>query len=142
MNDKDSLMKPNFHYTIALYPGIENYIILQTVLNPILKELQHLKEYGFQDQTGIIWTIELYFSSDWKFLAICLGLNCANSNYFCPWSTVIRNDQGDLSKCWNITKDMESLEKDFTCYSGHIKPPLFNMIPIKNWVVDELHIML
>jgi hypothetical protein len=142
INDKDFLMKPDFHYTIALYSGIENYTILQTVLDPILKELQYLKEYGFQDQTGINWTIELYFSSDWKFLAICLGFNCANSNYFCPWCTVTRNDQGDLSKCWNITKDMEHLKEDFTCFSGHIKQPLFDMIPIKNWVVDELHVML
>jgi hypothetical protein len=84
----------------------------------------------------------LYFSSDWKFLALCLGLNCANSTYFCPWCTVTKHDQGDLSKDWKITKNMDNLKENATCYPGHIKQPLFNMIPIKNWVVDELHIML
>ena len=84
MNNKDYLKKPSSHYTVVLYPGVENYDILKTVLNPMLKELQHLKEYGFQDQTGITWNVEIYFSSDWKFLALCLGLNCANSTYFCP----------------------------------------------------------
>ena len=74
MNDKNNLKKPDSHYTIVLYPGIEQYTILQTVLGPTLRELQHLKECGFQDQTGIIWNIELYFASDWKFLALCLGL--------------------------------------------------------------------
>ena len=55
---------------------------------------------------------------------------------------VMKRDQGDLSKDWNISKDMNSLNKNFTCYPGHIHQPLFNMIPIKNWVVDELHVML
>src|SRR5437763_1955769 len=64
MNDKDRLKKPDSHHTTVLYPGTENYTILQTALNSMLKELQHLKEYGFQDRAGITWNIELYFSSD------------------------------------------------------------------------------
>jgi len=143
MNNKDCLKKPDAHYTIVLYPGTENYTTLQIALDPMLKELQYLKEHGIQDQiTGITWNIELYFSSDWKFLALCLGLNCANSTYFCPWCIVTKHDQGDLSKTWKITKDMDNLKESATYYPGHIKQPLFDMIPIKNWVVDELHIML
>ena len=142
MNDKDCLKKPDAHYTTVLYPGVENYTTLQVALDPMLKELQYLKEHGIQDQTGITWNVELYFSSDWKFLALCLGLNCANSTYFCPWCTVTKHDQGDLSKDWKITTNMDNLKENATCYPGHIKQPLFDMIPIKNWVVDELHIML
>lgn len=142
MNDKDCLKKPSAHYTTVLYPGVENYNTLQIALDPMLKELQYLKEHGFQDQTGITWNIELYFSSDWKFLALCLGLNCANSTNFCPWCTVTKHDQGDLSKDWKITKNMDNLKENASCYPGHIKQPLFNMVPIKNWVVDELHVML
>jgi len=53
MNDINCLQKPDSHHTIVLYPGTENYIMLQTALNSLLRELQHLKETGFQDQTGI-----------------------------------------------------------------------------------------
>jgi len=37
---------------------------------------------------------------------------------------------------------MENLKNNFTYYSSHINQLLFNMIPIKNWVVDELYVML
>lgn len=37
---------------------------------------------------------------------------------------------------------MDNLKENITCYPGHIKQLLFNMILIKNWVVDELHVML
>ncbi len=46
-----------------------------------------------------------------EIFATCLGLNCANSTYFCPWCIVPRHDQGDLSKDWKTTKDMENLKK-------------------------------
>ena len=39
MNDKDNLKKPDSHYTIILYPGIEQYAILQTVLGLTFREL-------------------------------------------------------------------------------------------------------
>src|SRR6266480_7784853 len=58
MNDINCLQKPDSHHTIVLYPGTENYIMLQTALNSLLRELQHLKETGFQDQTGITWNVE------------------------------------------------------------------------------------
>lgn len=84
MNDKDCLK--NLVLTIQQFSILVLKIITQLLiaLDPMLKELQYLKEHGFQDQTGITWNIELYFSSDWKFLALCLGLNCANSTNFCP----------------------------------------------------------
>ena len=37
---------------------------------------------------------------------------------------------------------MKHLKEDFKQYKGHIHPPLFTMIPLKNWVPDELHVML
>ena len=53
MNDINCLQKPDSHHTIVLYPGTENYIMLQIALNSLFRELQHLKETEFQDQTGI-----------------------------------------------------------------------------------------
>ncbi|CAG8839781.1 202_t:CDS:1, partial [Cetraspora pellucida] len=68
-----------------LYPGIENYEILKVCLAPLIQDLVTLKANGIIDTFGKHWKIELYFSSDWKFLAISLGFNAANSTFFCPW---------------------------------------------------------
>ncbi|PKY62521.1 hypothetical protein RhiirA4_432588 [Rhizophagus irregularis] len=41
-----------------------------------------------------------------------------------------------------MNKTMEQLNSDYTAYKGHQQVPLFNMIPLDHWIVDELHIML
>ncbi len=88
LNDKDKLHQLENHYTITLYPDIEKYEILHIVLEHLIVELRKLKEEGLEDNQGIKWKVELYFSSDWKFLVICLGMNAANSKYFCSWCEV------------------------------------------------------
>ena len=37
---------------------------------------------------------------------------------------------------------MEQIKINFAKYHGHIRPALFDMIPLYNWIPDELHIML
>jgi len=91
---------------------------------------------------NILWNFELFFSSDWKFLAICLGFNAANSNYFCPWCKITKNQHGNEQIDWMISKSMSALNENPTAYPGHKLPPLFNMISLKNHVPDKLHIML
>ncbi|RIA89127.1 hypothetical protein C1645_825313 [Glomus cerebriforme] len=49
---------------------------------------------------------------------------------------------GNLETNWKITKTMEQLNSDYTAYKGHQQIPLFNMISLDHWLVDELHIML
>ncbi|CAG8831321.1 28922_t:CDS:1, partial [Gigaspora margarita] len=51
---------------------------------PFINGLKDLKINGLE-VANILWQFEFYFSSDWKFLAICLGLNAANSKHFCAW---------------------------------------------------------
>ncbi|POG80140.1 hypothetical protein GLOIN_2v1521868, partial [Rhizophagus irregularis DAOM 181602=DAOM 197198] len=85
LNDLNGLQKPDNHYTLVLYPGAETYESLKNVLTPLISDLCILKEKGFNQIGGNQWPVELYFSSDWKFLAICLGMNAANAQYFCPW---------------------------------------------------------
>ncbi|RHZ73169.1 hypothetical protein Glove_232g43 [Diversispora epigaea] len=72
---------PDYHYAVALYPGTEKYNTIKFILEPFVEELHFLKEDELEI-TGVLWKIKLYFSSDWKFLAICLGLNSVNSKYF------------------------------------------------------------
>ena len=37
---------------------------------------------------------------------------------------------------------MSNIKINYNQINGHIKEPLFYMIPLKNWVCDELHIFL
>ncbi|RIA80391.1 hypothetical protein C1645_838797 [Glomus cerebriforme] len=84
LDDIANLYKSDNHYTIILYPGGENYELLQRMITPIVNELNDLVLNRLKDSNGKIWTIKPYFSSDWKFMAIVLGFNTSNSKYFCP----------------------------------------------------------
>ncbi|GET00460.1 hypothetical protein GLOIN_2v1472827 [Rhizophagus clarus] len=130
LNDFDNIYRPENYYTIILYPGVEKYETLNVVLEPLIMELRKLKEEGFRDNQNREWKIELYFSSDWKFLAMCLGLNAANSKYFCPWCEVSKEQQGDFSYEWTINKTMDQVRENYTFYKGHIRPAIFDMIPL------------
>ena len=83
LDDLTTLFEPNYHYTVVLFPGTENYSTLKIATNVLIQELQELIDTGMVIN-NILWNFELFFSSDWKFFAICLGFNSANSNYFCP----------------------------------------------------------
>ncbi|PKC67045.1 hypothetical protein RhiirA1_418594 [Rhizophagus irregularis] len=140
LNDLNGLQKPDNHYTLVLYPGAETYESLKNVLTPLISDLCILKEKGFNQIGGNQWPVELYFSSDWKFLAICLGMNAANAQYFCLWCDCNKNSINTTSK--KINKSMDNIKVNYKQINGHIKEPLFHMIPLQNWVVDELHIFL
>jgi hypothetical protein len=141
LDDRELLSHPDYHCTVILYPGTENYETLKCALELFLAELRDIKENGMIIE-DIHWNFELYLSSDWKFLSICLGFNAANSTYFCMWCLISKKQQGDLNTDYTICKSMENLKNNFKTYNGHIKPPLFDMIPLFNWIPDELHVML
>ncbi|CAG8844652.1 27633_t:CDS:2, partial [Gigaspora margarita] len=96
----------DYHYTIALYPDSKKYNTLKFVLGPFLDDLYFLKNNRLE-VSGIHWNFKLYFSSVWKFLAICLGINSANSKYFCPWCECSKEQRNDLNKNWQISKTIE-----------------------------------
>jgi len=141
LDNKNTLHQPDHHHTIVLYPGREDYDSLSSVMAPFCHDLQDLKNQGLVIN-NIKWDFQLYFSSDWKFLAICLGFNGANSKNFCPWCTISKSQQGDLSKEWKISKDMDKIIEQTNYYKGHSRMPLFDMIPLNHWIPDELHVML
>ena len=137
LEDIDNIHNPNNHYTVVLYPGSENYKSLDVSTALLRDELRELAEIGLNIE-GVHWMFNLYFSSDWKFLTICLGFNSANSLFFCPWCTISKKDVANINKEWKISKQMDNLDT----YNGHNLTPLFNMIPLDHWIPDELHVML
>ncbi|GES78988.1 hypothetical protein GLOIN_2v1809230 [Rhizophagus clarus] len=141
LDDSMNLFKSDYHYTIVLFLGTENYSTLKVATVALIQELQELSNTGMVIN-DIFWWFELFFSSDWKFLSICLGFNAANSNHFCPWCEITKNQHGNGKSNWMISKSMSVLSENPTAYPGHKLPPLFNMISLKNHIPDKLHIML
>ena len=149
LDDIENLYKSNYHYTVILYPGTENYELLQRMIAPVASELNDLVLNGLKDLNGKIWTIKPYFSSDWKFMAIVLGFNAPTSKYFCPWCLCTKENIGNKHKVCTIEKNMDQIKSAFFDNNspvkpppGHIKPPLLHMIPLNHYVPDELHVML
>jgi hypothetical protein len=140
LNHVDGSQKPDNHYTLVLYPGAESYETLRNALVSLISDLCTLQENGFTQIGNIYWPIKLYFSSDWKFLATCLGIKAANAHYFCPWCDCNKDNINTTSK--TINKSMDNIKINYKKINGHIREPLFYMIPLQNWVVDELHIFL
>ncbi|CAG8834673.1 44468_t:CDS:2 [Gigaspora margarita] len=140
LDDILNIHKAKFHYMIILYPGNENYEILQKVMELMINELHSLVNNGL-DSSRTQWKIILYFSSDWKFLSIILGFNAANANYFCPWCLCSKKEIGIKSKVYMIEKTMEQLQTT-KLPPGHSKAPLLYMIPLEHYVPDLLHVML
>ena len=140
LNDLDGIQKPDNNYTLVLYPGAESYESLKNALTPLISDLSILKEKGFDQIGGNHWPVELFFSSDWKFLSICLGTKAANAQHFCPWCDCSKDEINTTTK--TINKSMDEIKVNYNQINGHIKEPLFYIIPLQNWVCDELHIFL
>ncbi|CAG8740271.1 1461_t:CDS:1 [Gigaspora margarita] len=141
LNDINNHHHADHHYTTVLYPGAEKYDILSFILKPFLDDLQFLKNNGL-DIMGTHWNFKLYFSANWKFLAINLGINCANSRYFCLWCECAKEQHSDLNQDWHISKNMKKIAKDYKSFYGHTNPPIFDMIAIENIIFDILHAFL
>ena len=64
LNDFENIFNPSYHYSLVLYTGQEDYECLKNALNPLIQELNHLKENGFLDNFDKHWKVSLYISSD------------------------------------------------------------------------------
>ncbi|CAG8759515.1 15092_t:CDS:2 [Gigaspora margarita] len=110
-----------------------NYELLKNATRPLVDELNELQKSGFVNKNRINWSINLYFSSNWKFLALCLGINMANSINFCPWYQYKKTNLGNLKKrLWIIKKKMNIIVSNYLSYPGYIRAPLFPMIPLNH----------
>ncbi|PKK55871.1 hypothetical protein RhiirC2_801290 [Rhizophagus irregularis] len=77
------VLNPTHQYSICLNIGKEFYDSLSTVSAIFSQELEQLKTNGYKASNNTIWPVEFFFSGDWKFVALALGINAPTSNYFC-----------------------------------------------------------
>ncbi|CAG8827829.1 2731_t:CDS:2 [Gigaspora margarita] len=128
-------------YLIPIW--IQNRILNLKSKNIYLRisDLEEIKN-GFVDRQGRLWKIYLYFSADWKMLALCLVHKAANANYFCLWCNCIKDENGNFEKDWRISKNIDIVNQNYINMNRHIKKPIFFIISLHNWIIDELHLLL
>ena len=66
-------------------------------------QLADLKESGIIDGDGVHWPIKFYFSGDWKFTYIIMGLNAPNSEYFCLFCECDAKSRHNMDLSWPPT---------------------------------------
>ncbi|RIA84059.1 hypothetical protein C1645_742608 [Glomus cerebriforme] len=132
LNEEEAVLSPAHQYSICLYLGKESYDSLSTVSAKFSHELEQLKTNGYKDSNNTIWPVELFFSGDWKFVALVLGINAATSNYFCLYCNCHKDERYNMDKVWLNSKNTR----------GRKNTMLFQEIDQNNWIIDELHLML
>ncbi|PKY57574.1 hypothetical protein RhiirA4_429083 [Rhizophagus irregularis] len=103
LNEKDNVLKPDHQYSICLYIGKEKYETLDKVGKIFAVQLADLKESGIIDGDGVHWPIKFYFSGDWKFTYIIMGLNAPNSEYFCLFCECDAKSRHNMDLSWPPT---------------------------------------
>ena len=75
---------PQGNHSIALLNAEENYDDLSKSLEDNRNEIRDLKSVKVDDNEN---EIEYFLGADWKFLALCVGIEAANAKYSCIWCT-------------------------------------------------------
>ncbi|RHZ77856.1 hypothetical protein Glove_170g30 [Diversispora epigaea] len=84
--------------SICLYPETEKYESLTIAHNQIIEELITLYNNSFTDENNNHWKIEFWFTEDWKYMTLVLGINEPTLNYFCLWCDCYKNERWNTSK--------------------------------------------
>ena len=82
IKDGENSNSPRGNHTIALLNAGEDYDQLSESLEDIQDEIKQLKSITVDD---VAYTIEFFIGADWKFLALCVGIEAANAKYSCIW---------------------------------------------------------
>ncbi|KAL5515439.1 hypothetical protein EMCRGX_G000603 [Ephydatia muelleri] len=141
------------NHTIAVVKGAEDYDTISTAFAATFQEIDGLQQLGFVAVNGVSYNIELFFSSDMKFMLTMLGLNAANSIYACPKCTVHRDCRWDVSKpesyySTTMARTLVTNRRAFASHGrtaavhqGSVNRPL-TAIPVDHMMIDELHLFL
>ena len=150
IGSKENPNSPGGNHVLALVNTDENYTDLKAAMEDIRDEIEHTL---FVEVDGIKFTLEYFFCADWKFLALCVGIDAANATYACIWCKCPTCDRHDIKKTWSITnpdKGARSIEEIQNCaqkskksdekYNCSREPIL--SIPLDHTVPDILHLFL
>ena len=149
LNEKIKSITAKGNYTLGIFHiKSENYSSIYNWLTCILNEIKTLQTFSL----GVEIPVKYYFCSDWKAMAIVLGIKAANSNYPCLYCEVSSDklhlvlaekdiayrpyEHKDL-----ILKNENFGKKSFIDY-GYSKKPMLSDIPHHRFIICELHLFL
>ena len=136
------------NHTLAVLKEPENYESLAKGLEDIRLEVECLKQIVVDGQT---YDVVYFLGGDWKFLALCTGIDSAMSNYSSIWCKCPKFDRYDMAKKWSISDPefgARTVEENIMLSKKRKKEynvshaPLFPTIPLTNVVIDNLHMFL
>ena len=139
------------NYSVAILKVLEKYEQLEAGLQDICAEAKDLEVVTIEDQ---VYRIKFYLGGDLKFLALVCGIESANAEHACVWCKCPKSKWADMTIQWSITdpkKGVRNIEEIMQkCKLGKRNkdryncrhPPLFPFIPIKQVIIDTLHLFL
>ena len=136
------------NHILAVFKQPESYQCLKSALADIISDVEQLHEITVG---GLKFQITFYLGGDWKFLATVTGIDSASSTYSCIWCKCRKDERGDIHRRWSLTdpengartidENQRIGERSRKQYNVS-NPPLFTTIPLKNVVIDNLHLFL
>ena len=143
---------PRGNHTIALINTTESYDNLSESLKDLIAEISEIKSITC---TNGQWDIEFFLGADLKFLAICMGIEAANSTFSCIWCKCPSGERYKQDVVWSVTdtdygaRTISEIQR-LSCLKktknnqkyGCIRNPLFPTIPVHHVVPDILHLFL
>ena len=139
---------PNGNHVIAMLNAQENYDHLSVATKDIAEEINLIKSISID---GHEYNIKFHMGGDMKYLAICLGIEAANSTYACIWCKCPADERHDTSKSWSSVEEGArtideiqklALKKKKDLKYGCIHEPIFPSIPVDRVIPDILHLFL
>ena len=140
------------NHALAIVNVQEKYHELSEALSDIRSEVESLKTITVNEDE---YQIEYFLGADWKFLAMCTGIEAANAKYSCVWCKCPSHRRHDLSTSWSccdpmkgawIIEEIQHLaalpaKRGVNKY-GCVRQPLFPTIPVDHVIPDILHLFL
>ena len=138
------------NHTLVIFKEAEKYEQLKLALEDVCKEVE---EVDVITVDGVLYNVNYYLGGDWKFLALVTGIDSASSRYSCIWCKCPSDERSLTDKEWSVsdvTKGACTIEENIQLSQlpksrkkfNVSHPPLFPKIPLKNVVIDNLHLFL
>ena len=139
------------NYGVAILKASDNYEELQAGLEDICSAAKDMDIVTVEDQ---VHRIQFYLGGDLKFLALVCGIESADAVHACVWCKCPKGQHSDMEIQWSITDpirgartveeitEKSKLGKRNKDWYNCKNPPLLPFIPIKQVIIDTLHLVL
>ena len=146
----------------------ENYEQICESVQELREQMKDLNSIRINEKE---FKIETYFSADWKFLQICIGIKSANSKQPCLyckyvtgsttisslktdcWTMIASNNvaiektrmthsESQINSARSIAEAISTIERQQKDNNGYINYPIFDFIPLHRMVIDMMHLFL